>query len=81
MIKALVRSGLSGWYLHVLTPGQVEAGASVALLDRPNPAWSIKRLNRLFGRRGTREEVADLTTLKGLADDLRNSARSALETE
>ena len=46
MIKAMVRNGLSGWYLRVLEPGSLEAGASIELLDRPNPTWSISRLNR-----------------------------------
>jgi MOSC domain-containing protein YiiM len=81
MIKAMVRYGLSGWYLRVLEPGLVEFGASIAMLDRPNPAWSITRLNRLLGRRGTREEIAELAALRGLAGGLRNSARAALEAE
>ncbi len=46
MIKAMVRYGLSGWYLRVLESGAIEAGASIELLDRPNPTWSISRLNR-----------------------------------
>jgi MOSC domain-containing protein YiiM len=46
MIKAMVRNGFSGWYLRVLEPGSLEAGASIELLDRPNPTWSISRLNR-----------------------------------
>ena len=77
--KAMIRYGLSGWYLRVLEPGLVEAGASIAILDRVNPTWSIARLNGLLGRRGTRDEIAELATLSGLADDLRNSARAALE--
>jgi MOSC domain-containing protein YiiM len=81
MIKEMLRYGLSGWYLRVLEPGLVEAGASIAMLDRPNPAWSISRLNLLLGGRGTREEIAELAALKGLADGLRNSARDALEAE
>lgn len=81
MLGAMVRSGLTGWYLRVLNPGQVEIGASIATLDRPNPAWSIRRLNGLLGRRGTREEIAELATLRGLAGDLRTSARAALEAE
>ena len=81
MIKAMVRNGLSGWYLRVLQPGMVEAGATIAMLVRPNPAWSIRRLNLLMGRRGTREEIAELAALSGLADDLRKSARAALEAE
>ena len=79
MIKAMVRNGLSGWYLRVLEPGLVEAGASIAMLDRPNPTWSIRRLNGLLGRRGTPEEIAELAALSGLADGLRSSARAALE--
>jgi MOSC domain-containing protein YiiM len=63
MIKAMVRHGLTGWYLRVIEPGLVEAGASIATLDRPNPTWSIRRLNRLLGRRGTREEIAEIAVL------------------
>jgi MOSC domain-containing protein YiiM len=81
MIKAMVRYGLSGWYLRVLEPGLVEAGASITMLNRANPAWSIRRLNGLLGRRGTREEIAELAALSGLAGDLRKSARAALEAE
>jgi MOSC domain-containing protein YiiM len=78
MLRAMVRSGLSGWYLRVLDPGPVEAGASITTIDRPNPAWSITRLNRLIARHGSLEEIAELTHLPGLASDLRNSARAVL---
>ena len=81
MIKAMVRHRLSGWYLRVLEPGPIEAGASIAMLDRPNPTWSIRRLNGLLGRRGTREEVAELAALGGLADDLRSRARTVLDAK
>ena len=81
MIKAMVRNGLSGWYLRVLEPGLVEAGASIAMLESPNPTWSISRLNLLRDRRGTREEISELAALSGLAGDLRNRARAALEAE
>jgi MOSC domain-containing protein YiiM len=81
MIKAMARYGLSGWYMRVLEPGLIEVGASIAMLESPNPAWSITRLNRLLSRRGTREEIAELAALRGLAGGLRNSARAALEEE
>ena len=77
--KAMIRYGLSGWYLRVLNPGEVEAGASIVMLDHPNPGWPIKRLNRMLSGRGTRDDIAEIATLSGLADDLRNSARAALE--
>ncbi len=78
MIKAMVRSGMSGWYVRVLEPGPVEAGASITLIDRPNPQWSIARFNGLLGRRATPAEVAELADLAGLASDVQSSARAAL---
>ena len=46
MVKAMVRSGFSGWYLRVLDAGQIRAGTPITLIDRPNPAWSITRFNQ-----------------------------------
>jgi MOSC domain-containing protein YiiM len=48
--RAMVRSGMSGWYLRVLEPGLVESGSSITLLERPNPDWPIARLNRKSAR-------------------------------
>ena len=35
----------TGWYLRVLQPGLVQGGDRWQLLDRPNPAFSIQRIN------------------------------------
>jgi MOSC domain-containing protein YiiM len=79
MVKAMVHSGFSGWYLHVLEPGLVEAGASIRLEDRPNPAWSITRFNRLIYRKSvTFGELAEVAELPGLALHWRKSFRAAL---
>lgn len=37
----------TGWYLRVLEPGEVAAGDTIELADRPNPAWSVLRLLEL----------------------------------
>jgi hypothetical protein len=43
------------------------------LVVRPNPLWSVARIAALEARRGFREdEWAELTTLPGLAEKLRN---------
>jgi MOSC domain-containing protein YiiM len=78
MVRAMVRSGLSGWYLRVLAPGPVEAGAPIRLIERPNPQWSIARFNGLTGRGGTPAEIAELANLPGLARDVQSGARAAL---
>lgn len=43
--KRVVRSGRSGWYLRVLRVGRVEAGDALTLVERPQPAWTIARVN------------------------------------
>ena len=38
----------TGWYLRVLLPGQVAAGQTLKLLERPRPAWTIAAANQVF---------------------------------
>ena len=77
MLGAMLRSGRSGWYLRVLEPGLVEAGASITTIDRPNSSWPIARLNRLIDGRGRRDEIAELASLPGIAKDLHITPRGA----
>ena len=79
MIKAMVSNGFSGWYLRVLEPGELEAGASITLVERLNPAWPITRINHVMHTSRTRDELAELADLPGLASNLKISARAALE--
>jgi MOSC domain-containing protein YiiM len=41
----VIGTGYSGWYLSVLREGYVQAGDAITLLDRPNPDWTIRRVN------------------------------------
>ena len=75
MLRAMLRSGRSGWYLRVLEPGLVEAGASITIIDRLNPSWPIARLNRLIDGQGHRDELAELANLPGITKDLRITPR------
>jgi MOSC domain-containing protein YiiM len=66
MPRAMVRNGYCGWYYRVLTPGSLAAGDSVVLEERPNPDWSIDRVNRLIvQRRATEAERAAFAQLPG----------------
>jgi MOSC domain-containing protein YiiM len=47
LLKKVVERRHTGWYLRVLVPGEVKAGDSVRLLERPHPGWTIDRLLRL----------------------------------
>jgi MOSC domain-containing protein YiiM len=77
MLRAMTRSGRSGWYLRVLEAGLVEVGASIATIDRLNPSWPVVRLNRLIRGDARPDEIAELTSLPGIASDLRITARVA----
>jgi MOSC domain-containing protein YiiM len=79
MLRAMTRSGRSGWYLRVLEPGLVEAGALITTMDRLNPSWPIARLNRLIRGDGRPDEIAELASLRGIAKDLRLTARDAIK--
>lgn len=79
MLRAMTHSGRSGWYLRVLEPGSVEAGASITTIDRLNPFWPIMRLNRLIRGDARLDEIAELASLRGIANDLRITARSAIK--
>jgi len=78
MPKAMIRSGRSGWYFRVIEPGLVAVGDAVCLIDRPQSAWPISRLNRLVPLSSApREILAELAGLPGLASAWRVEAAEA----
>ena len=68
MLRAMIRSGRSGWYLRVLEPGLVEAGASITTIDRLNPSWPIVRLNRVIRGEARPDEITELASLRGITN-------------
>ena len=55
--------GWTGWYVRVLHEGIVAAGQSLVLVERPHPAWTIERANRVM-----HHEKSDLAAARELAD-------------
>jgi MOSC domain-containing protein YiiM len=47
----VVANGRTGWYLRVIQEGYIEAGMTVALIERPNPEWNIALANRIMHHR------------------------------
>jgi MOSC domain-containing protein YiiM len=65
MVRAMVENGMCGWYYRVLEPGILAAGDIATLLERPNPAWSIARVNRqIVQRRASAAERAEFSSLE-----------------
>jgi MOSC domain-containing protein YiiM len=64
MVHAMVENGKCGWYYRVLEPGALSAGDAVVLLERPNPTWTIDRVNRqIVQRRASAAERAEFARL------------------
>lgn len=67
----VVRSGRSGWYYRVLEPGQVMAGDSLTIIDRPWPQWTVARVfGLLIGGKAKleRDALGDLVEVDELAE-------------
>jgi MOSC domain-containing protein YiiM len=46
--KQVIQNGKSGWYLRVLTEGDLTAGDSIELISRPHASWTVARANHLL---------------------------------
>jgi MOSC domain-containing protein YiiM len=74
LTKAVAQSGRTGWYLRVLTPGQLSVGEVLTLTHRPHPTWTVGRANDvLFGRLFDRLSVMELMRLPELSSDWKAS--------
>jgi MOSC domain-containing protein YiiM len=57
--RLVLRSGRTGWYFRVLSPGQVAADDPLVLTERQHADWSIARVNEIFyARDSERDPVA-----------------------
>jgi len=68
LTKEVAQTGRTGWYLRVITEGEIESGQSFELAERPNPNWSVSRTNDvLFGREVDRMATIELMSIKELS--------------
>jgi len=78
--KAMVRIGYSGWYYRVLRVGQLQAGDTLTLAQRPNPDFPFARLVEIVYRgKATVDEIRRMADLEGLASQWRDHARTMLK--
>lgn len=71
------KTGYSGWYVRVLQAGQIEAGMTLELLERPHPDWTVARMKKVWKRSGKDPEFAsvqgiELAKLPALAENWRS---------
>jgi len=67
------RTGRTGWYLRVLQEGHVQSGASILLLRRPHPEWTVAAANDvLYNGESESRSVQALSTLPSLSASWRD---------
>lgn len=78
--KAMVRSGRSGWYYRVLTPGLLQAGDAVELVERPLPDFPFQALlDYLYTHELADDALERVAHTALVARELRNDAQQALQ--
>jgi MOSC domain-containing protein YiiM len=82
-LPALVeRSGRGGWYLRVVQAGELEAGDQVELIGRPQPDWTVRRVQvALRAMRRDRAAALAVAGIPALAGDLRAKAAGMAERD
>lgn len=69
LVARVVRTGKTGWYFRVLREGNVQAGAALALVERPYPEWTVATANNVMLHRKENymdaQALADCPALSG----------------
>ena len=73
----VVASGHTGWYFRVQREGLVAPGASVTLIERRHPEWTIAAANRVMHRR--QGDTAALARLQALSASWRHTLERRLQ--
>jgi len=73
-VARVQRNGRTGWYFRVLREGEVAAGETLVMVERPYPRWTIAAANEVMYR-GKRDRSAtlDLAACPALAESWRAS--------
>jgi MOSC domain-containing protein YiiM len=70
MTKRVAQTGRTGWYVRVIRGGTIRAGDELTLTHRPNPTWTVARVNDvLVGREVDRMAAIELINLPELSDE------------
>lgn len=64
VMATVVKTRRTGWYYRVLETGEVRAGDSLALVERPHPEWPLASLFGLLIGGEAKDRPADLRALR-----------------
>ncbi|KAL1650777.1 hypothetical protein SLS58_000895 [Diplodia intermedia] len=79
MARLAQETGRTGWYYRVLREGEVRAGDAIRLVERRNPAWTVRRVQEILHTDKTNEAaVRELAALPELGEDFRKLFQNRL---
>ena len=77
----VLATGRTGWYMRVLTEGQLGAGDDISLLERPRPQWTIQACNEVMHHQRANVEAASmLAAVPELAQSWASTLRQRLSS-
>jgi ferredoxin-NADP reductase len=69
----------TGWLYRVINPGFVSAGATVKLLERPYPEWTVARIMYyLYLETGNFERMKEIVAIPPLGEEIKDKFRARL---
>ena len=78
----VIRHNRGGWYFRILQEGDVEAGMSVELSDRPYPQWTIAHaMDVYYHGKDDLDAIGSLASLPPLSQQWREHFVKLLETK
>ncbi len=74
MTSLFLKTGFTGWYYRVLTPGMAEKGDMMHLTDRPQDSWTVERVTRArLTKQVSKEDALYLAKMPELAEGWRTA--------
>ncbi len=81
MALRVQQSGRAGWYYRVIEPGVAKNSDVMQIIDRPQPAWTLARLNHLlYLDVKNHEALAEMASVVELSQNWRDLARRRLSS-
>jgi MOSC domain-containing protein YiiM len=72
------RTGLAGWFVKVLAPGELRDGDELHVVERPYPQWTLRRVSELlYGLEGVCDKPGGGYSLPGVGTDSGGTKRNA----
>jgi MOSC domain-containing protein YiiM len=81
MARRVQSTGRTGWYFRVLRTGEIQAGCTAELVDRPNPDWSLTRVAKLlYQSTNDSEALAEFAMLPNLPENWRRLVERRIQS-